>query len=206
MATLRFLTQTPPGGFVYRQAETGLTVTGDSLHDLASKVRAHRRYKGLKPDDESAVALDVHRQICTRLGKDECQPEENDNWVPVPITRRFTLMDMLAFSSTMLEWIKNGGRLVHIDEAKGRKGVCAVCPLNQKQVGCKCGVFYKAINAVIPKERRWDDLHVCAICACSLNTKVNVPMSVLATDKRPLSYPVHCWLHPDNHKVLPPTP
>lgn len=200
MALLKHPGTVPPGGFKYRQPETGLTLTGDSLSDLINKTVSHRRYKGLKPDSAEMVSLDVQRQICTRLGKADCKEEETDSWVPVPTTPRFTLTDILAFSRTLLEFIKSGGALVPIDEAQRRREICVVCPLNQKATGCKCSLFYKAVNAAVPKERRWDDLHVCGICHCSTMAKVNVPLSVIEADKRKLAFPVNCWMH----KGLPP--
>jgi len=207
MALLKHPTMKPPGGFVYRQAETGLKLEGDSLHNLIAKVVAHRRYKKLTPDDEETVGLEVQRQICTRLGLDECKEEAGDVWVPVPTQPRFTLNDILAFSKTALEFVRQGAGLVSVPVAMQRRTICAACPLNQPASGCKCGTFYKMVNAAIPKERQWEDLHVCQLCSCSLKAKVNVPMSVLAADTRKISWPVHCWMHPSpapDHKVLPP--
>lgn len=195
MAVLKHQGTAPPGGFKYKQLETGLTMTGDSLQDLVAKVASHRRYKGLKPDGEEMIALEVQRQICTRLGKEDCKEETGgDKWVPVPVMPRFTLQDFLAFSRTMLEFIKVGGAIVPIDEAQRRRAICVACPLNQRATGCKCSVFYKAVEAAVPKERRWDDLHVCQLCSCSLQAKVQVPMDVLIADRRKIDWPVHCWM------------
>ena len=115
MAILKHPTTVPPGGFRYKQEQTQLMLTGDSLSDLIQKTVSHRRYKGLKPDDAATVSLEVQRQICTRLGKEECKAEEVDSWVPVPITPRFTLMDILAFSKTLLEFIKYISNVYHND-------------------------------------------------------------------------------------------
>lgn len=200
MATLKHPTTSPPGGFKYRQSGTGLTITSDSLQSLIDKVVAHRRYKKLTPDDPATVSLEVQRQICTRLGRNECNAEEKDNWVPLPDQPRFTLMDILAFSKTVFEFIKKGAELVPIEEAKRRRDICLACPLNQRAQGCKCAVFYKMVNSIIPKDRLWDELHVCQVCHCSNAAKVNVPLSVIEADKRKLTFPVHCWQYRD----LPP--
>ncbi len=200
MALLKHPGTTPPGGFRYKQLETGLTVTSDNLTDLINKTVSHRLYKGLKPDDPATVSIEVQRQLCTRLGTEECKAEDKDSWVPLPITPRFTLMDILAFSRTLLEFIKSGGQMVPVEEAQRRRAICVACPLNQRATGCKCAVFYKMVNATVPKERRWDDLHVCGVCHCSNVAKVNVPMSVIEADRRKLSFPVTCW----QHKGLPP--
>lgn len=195
MALLKTPNTAPPGGYKYRQSETGLVVTGDSLNDLVSKVASHRRYKGLKPDGAGIISLEVQRQICARLGTDHCIAEEADTWVPVSSQpRRLTLNDMMAFSKVALEFIKNGGRMTDFDEAKRRAAVCRDCPLNQPASGCKCGTFYKMINASIPVERKFAGLDVCQACACSCVAKVNVPMEVIKADTRPIEYPVNCWM------------
>jgi len=201
MALLKHQNASPPGGWRYRQSETGLVIIGDSLQDLTAKVVTHRQYKGLKPDGPHLVGLEIQRQICSRLGADNCKAEDGDSWVPISSApRRLTLNDMLAFSRTALEFIKNGGSLAPKEEAKSRAAICLNCPLNQPASGCKCGTFYKMIAATIPSDRKFDGLNICQACACSLQAKVNVPMSVLQTDARPIAYPVYCWMNP----VLPP--
>lgn len=204
MATLKYPATAPPGGFIYLQAETKLRLDGDSLHALIAKVISHRRYKGLKPDDEPTVRLEVQRQICTRLGRNDCTAEEMDSWVPQPNNPRFTLSDILAFSRTMLELIKSGKGLVNIHEAERRRAICVGCPLNQRATGCKCGILYKMIDAMIPRERRFADLHICGVCHCSNAAKVNVPLAAIRADGRKLDFPVHCWQHPSHDKDLPP--
>ncbi len=195
MAVLKHPTTSPPGGWKYRQAETLLTLDGDSLHALVDKVVSHRRYKGLKPDDPQLVNLEVQRQICTRLGTGECKPEsEVDEWVPLPITPRFTLMDILAFSKTMLEFAKSGGKLVSKEELKRRADICRGCACNQPAQGCKCSIFYKMVNASVPSDRREPNLHICACCSCSLIGKTNMPASVLKADTRKINYPGFCWM------------
>lgn len=203
MALLKSPNTAPPGGFRYRQAETGLTLIGDSLQALTAQVVSHRRHKGLKPDGEHLVGLEIQRQICTRLGHDYCKAEQNDNWVPIVAeAKRSTLNDMLAFSKVALEFIKGGGQMVPKEEAQRRAAICKDCPLNQPAAGCKCGTFYKMIAATVPADRKFADLNVCKACACTLQAKVNVPMSVLQVDNRPISYPDFCWMNTG----LPPSP
>ncbi len=194
MALLKTPNTSPPGGFKYVQSETKLTIVGDSLQDLTAKVVSHRKYKGLKPDDTHTVGHEIQRQICTRLGNGECKPEAADVWVPVKTTKRFSLSDILAFSKAMIEFAKSGASMAPMDEAQRRRKICADCPINQRAVGCKCSLFYKAVDAALPKERRFHDMHICGICNCSNAVKVNMPVSVLLTESRDLSFPVHCWL------------
>jgi len=196
MALLKHPQTAPPGGFKYRQIETGLLISGDSLIDLAQRVRSHRQYKGLKPDGLDGILLEVQRQICARLDKDSCAEEEKDNWVPIPSQpRRLTLNDMLAFSKVAIEFIKNGGAMVPKEEALRRANICRACPLNQPASGCKCGTFYRMLNSAIPADRKFDGLNVCQACACSCVAKVNVPMEVIKADDRKIAFPLNCWMH-----------
>lgn len=202
MALLKLQNTKPPGGYTYLQAETGLVIDSDSLHGLVAKVIQHRQYRSLGPTDDATVLLEVQRQICSRLGENECYAEKDDTWTPVPRPGHIRLTEIMAFSKTMLEWIKAGGALVPMEEAQRRRGICAKCPLNQMPTGCKCGLLYKMIAAIIPKERRFEDLHVCKICACTLKAKASLPLAVIeaGTAGRNLAFPVHCW----QHKSLPP--
>lgn len=177
-------------------------MTSDSFHGLVAKVVSHREYRSLPNVDAATAERDIHAQICTRLGTNDCSPDPGDNWVPVPTTTFIRLADIMGFSKTMLEWIRKGLALVPMEEAQQRRGICANCPLNQASTGCKCGMLYKAIEACIPKERQFDELHICKLCSCTLKAKVNVPAEVIEAGEkgRGLRYPVHCWLHKD----LPP--
>src|SRR6185369_15925185 len=84
MATLRQKNTKPPRGWNYIQAETSLTIEGDSLDELTNRVIQHRQHRGLTPTDYKTVSLEIERQICTRLSRAECRSEgTTDSWVPV---------------------------------------------------------------------------------------------------------------------------
>ncbi len=202
MAHLKHVGTAPPGGYTYRQKETGLTITSDSFHGLVAKVITHREYRSLPNTDEATVEREIHNQICMRLGTNECTADPGDDWVPIPNNGFIKLADILSFSKTLLEWMSKGLALVPMEEAQRRRAICVACPLNRPATGCRCAVLYQMINACIPKERKFEDLHVCGICRCSLKAKVSVPMEVIEAgeDGRNLKFPVHCW----RHKVLPP--
>lgn len=201
MARLKFPQASPPGGYTYRQKETGCTITSDNLMGLVLKVRQHRAYKGLSPTDVPTVRIEIERQICTRLNHEHCIAEPGDDWTPVKDSAHIKLSDILAFSKTMLEWFAKGLPLIPMKEAQRRRQVCVDCPLNRQPSGCKCGALYRLIAATVPKERQFEDVHVCGVCQCALKAKVNLPMEVIqaGTKGRDLQFPVHCW----QHKALP---
>jgi hypothetical protein len=89
VALLKFKKEVPPLGFWYIQPQSHLRIEGDSLKETAEKVIAHRKYKGFEPTDYPTVALEVERQICSRLGTFHCQPEKGEKtWTPIQMERR----------------------------------------------------------------------------------------------------------------------
>lgn len=206
MARLRFKDTVPPRGWFYIQRETNLRIVGESLSDLAVKVAEHRRYKGLPNATKQQASLDIERQICSRLGRRECVAEGvKDEWQPVNDVPLLSLSAILGFSRAMLEWIATGKELVSKEESDRRASICKGCQLNNPVVGCKCSLFYKLVNKSIPFERRDAALGICGVCSCSLQAKVNLPMSVIkaSNEQRDLSYPSFCWQADDPEAKAP---
>lgn len=200
MALLRYPREGPPGGWWYFQAETRLRIVGESLEDLTRRVCEHRKHKSLAPDAEAEVRVEIERQICSRLDETQCRREgAHDSWVPIPNDGR--LLDLGAIvsaSRVALEWVKGGAKLVDEKEAQRRREICAVCALNQPATGCKCAPLYRLVEAAVPREKRFEDLHVCAVCACTLKAKVWMPMDAISGENERLAraYPVWCWQNP----------
>lgn len=197
MAILKRLNTTPPGGWQYIQPETKLKLIGDSFDALERNVKAHREHRGIPIPEGAGLSREIQRQICERLTDHDCFPEgEKDPWVPRPNTPLFTLRDILAFSKTALDFIQGGGVLEDIQEVNRRREVCENCPLNSVATGCKCSIFYKAVDAVIPRERRFASLHICGACSCSLVAKVNLPAETIAAGERGADhrFPINCWV------------
>lgn len=198
MATLKRHREAPPGGFQYFQRETEFTIKAESLGELVDLIIAHRKYKNLHPQDYGNVQLEAERQMCIRLGRLECKPEgRTDKWVPQDNMREHVTMgDVLTFSKAALAFIASGGELAPIEEVERRAKICKTCPLNQPMSGCSCGLFYKAIDATVPRARRLDGLHVCRVCHCSLTAKANLPDNQVAISNEGKDYKwpeQECW-------------
>lgn len=146
----------------------------DDANDLIKQVVAHRLYKNLSPQGPDEVWLDIQRQICVRLTRDDCQSEGTaDKWKPQGNDRiRITMGDVLAFSKASLEWVKSGFALTTPEESERRAAICRVCPLNVPMTGCSCDTFYKVLAASVPQSRKLPGLHVCGACHCSMEVKV----------------------------------
>lgn len=193
MAILKRRNETPPGGWVYFQKETEYTMKSENEDSLIALVVAHRKYRNLQPQEPALVALDVERQICVRLGFGECKREgTGDAWVPRDGSKQpVTMSGVLAFSRAALAFLASGAELAPMDEVARRAAGCRACPLNQPMSGCACNIFYKAIDAAIPRARRFDGLHVCRACDCSLVAKVNLTPAqiVVSNEGRNITWP-----------------
>lgn len=197
MATLRSRNTKPPGGFWFIEQTSHLRIEGDSIGELVGRIVQHRAYTGLRPVDPTEVQLEAERQICTRLSKSECRPEGGDDeWTP--IVSKIGIPNptqILDFSRVAMEWVARGLDLAPVEEAERRAAICRGCQNNTPLTGCKCSIFYKAINKAIPNARRLPGLGVCSACGCSLQAKVNVPGNVLVASNvdRDMDFPSFCW-------------
>lgn len=184
MALLKKHNETPPGGWTYFQRETEFTIKGENEQQLIDLVVAHREYRNLYPKDRESVRLDIERQICTRLGNLECKAEgKDDKWVPQnPVRNVVTMSMMLSFSKTAMAFAASGMQLATMEEAQRRAKMCNDCPLATPVAGCSCGTFYKAIEAVLPAERRFgQEKKVCMVCNCSVAVKMNLTDDQIVT-------------------------
>lgn len=197
MARYKFHNVSPPGGWRYWQKETRFTIKADSLNALIEKVRGHRTYKGFTPTDRESVRLDIERQICARLTKNECKPEgPEDSWVPLEDPNSLlSIKKVWSFSKAAVDWLTSGRPMVSEAEMQRRAAICLDCPLNQNVTGCgSCGVM-GIINSAIPKDRRVDGLNECVACGCSVKALVNVPEGTIlaAHEGRTINLPDWCW-------------
>ncbi len=201
MAKLKFINEVPPTGFWYIQPKTNLRIEADGLKELISLVLDHRLYRGLTPTDRETVALEVERQICSRLSEYHCKKEgPDDKWVPFTYSNTIVKISaVLGFSKAAFEWFTSGHELVPEEKALARKAKCDGCPLNWPLSGCKCGKVAKFIAKVVPKEKRYESLGVCMVCECSLPAKVWLPRNVIdaSNEGRKLRFPQDgsCWQH-----------
>lgn len=212
MATLRFWNQNPAGGWKFLQFQSRLVIEGESGDDLVDRVQQHRTHKGFTPTDKPSIRLEIERQICGRLGINECRPEGiEDEWVPVPADSDVMNLDkIMSFSEAAWAWLKTGGEIVPLPEAERRAAICRDCPANcdtgKDCFNCALGGL---IRLAVPPDRRLPSLKICGHCSCDLQSKVNMPDSVIiASDKgRGIVFPIWCWQRAiiEAHKSLPKT-
>lgn len=188
--------QEPFGGWKYLQAETLAAFTSDNLDSLVEKVRLHRAYKGLKPDDAEGVRRDVEAQLCLGLDTRYCAGDAGEKWSPLSIFFNLSVDQILDFTKAMFAWLKAGGEFADKKVAVERAAICRACPLNHRAHACACGPLYAMVDSLVPGERREPGLHVCHVCGCSLTLKVVMPQGVIHAQNAnsPKSYPAFCWI------------
>ncbi len=199
MALLKSFRDTPPGGFQYFQLETECTIKAECWPEIVDKVIEHRKYKNLHPQDRAAVELDIQRQMCRKLGKDECVSEgPQDKWLPLPHEKTMLTLDaVVGFSKAAIAFVASGGEMEPMDEVRRRAEICRTCLFNQRISGCRCAPFYALLDKTIPRARRMPDLGVCVKCSCSLAVKVNLTEEqvIASNEGRDIQWPQdqECW-------------
>lgn len=188
----------PPGGFRYTEYRSGAVIEDHSLWGVVDKVIAHRKHRGWGPTDQVTVRAEVENQLCQRLNRTKCKPDgPDDPWKPVDdLVPSIGLTQIMSASRAALEWIKGGLGMSSIEDSDKRRAICARCPMNQNAHGCKCDILYKTINAIVPPDRQFPELHICGACGCSLKAKVASPDSVIVASEKGKStkYPANCWV------------
>jgi len=185
---------TPPGGWKYKQKETGLWIDDNtSLEKLAVKVSAHRKYKEIEPSDLESVTSDIETQICMRLDGDGCVGEGD---VYKDQGFNLKLSNIESASKSLLKFMEMGGEFADPNEAGIRAEICRGCPFNRPAKSCLCNKFMKVVNdLVLKKGSPREGLDICGICGCSLQAKTNVPMEVVkkSNEGKNFKYPEWCW-------------
>lgn len=180
-----------PGGWQYRQPETGYVMRSIVWGDLARRVASHRVANGiaLKPGWESELENDV----CEQAGYDGrvCQFVEN----PAP-RRGVRLDDVLNFLRVAARWLPKR-EWVAQEEAERRAAICAKCPLNVKVDGCTtCRNLVKDVAEFLGSRTTPQDseLEACGVCGCSNKAQVHLPMDALARGvTADMEFPEWCW-------------
>ena len=201
----------PPGGWVYRQPESGVVIRGGSWNDLLENIKVHRisnNYPiGLKFREEIADAL------CREMpgGGDKYCEEPSDR---VPQTqRKLGVGDLKNFLRVLKKWKSQGFGFVSQDEAERRASICATagpggtpCPSNQPVAGCLgCqGIVGLLTDVVGNRQTAFDKmLSGCQVCGCALKAAVHVPLQAQQAGTEGMEFPAHCWKGQDAEQPSP---
>ena len=193
MLKLRDKSIGPPGGWRYRQPESGVVISGGSWPALITKVNQHRQANGYP------ITIEMERQVEAFMC--DAQPGECAEVDDEP-PRTFRLSEVIAFTGLMLESIFTGSPRASEEEAARRGKICAGCADNVKVEGscngCSAGAVQRMLEKVCGKKstEHDDKLHSCRHCGCLNKAQIWFPLGLLQrhtsaeVDK---ALPSHCW-------------
>jgi hypothetical protein len=192
---LKTLNIGPPGGFTYRQKESGFSMTGITFQALVKKVAQHRTNDNYPMIGEGYLTLsaEVEAQICERLSPIDQVALCDNNFRPVTSIH---WTQVITFLKTLVAWFTTGFVLVPQEEAERRAAICINCPYNVGLSGCGgCKTAVSVMRASLLKATTSQDagLQACGVCGCDNPTQVHVPLEVLRAGKVDLPYPTWCW-------------
>lgn len=182
----------PPGGFIYRQPETGHLMKGTTFRELLAKVATHRNNNRI--ETTSRLSDEIEQAICARLSPEDQHAHCKDG---LPSRKTISWREVDRFLGTMAAWAQGGLKLVSQEEAERRAAICEKCPLNIGLHGC--GMCRMALNEAREKILKRGTSHdsslkACGVCGCDNKLQVHVPLNVLKSRQQEgLSYPDFCW-------------
>ncbi len=184
----------PPGGWKFKDPDSGFWLEGRSIEQLVSNVIYSRKKNGYTGSlDPEETEQEILKQICSIIGEPHCKSDE-EMTIYEDKTGIFKLDKITSIASAALEMAK-GEELVDGKELARRQAICNKCFLNRPARGCACATVYKMINAAIPDNRRDENLEMCGACGCMINAKIQLPMSAVNAANKGSNnkYPSHCW-------------
>lgn len=170
---LRNISTFPPGGFLYKQKETGFKPTPMMpFPTVIAEVLGHRRGNNLAGATREEVERDVHEFNCQRLGNDprwcESNVKKNSNpdtrilqaspaHVKNLVARVVSAIEAIGSGTKILsEWVGDGLRPVPHGRAQSRSDVCTKgnlghpCPFNKVSTGARAAAA--AVGAKIKEQ------------------------------------------------------
>lgn len=183
MAHLLNRNESPNGGWMYRQPESGAIFKGRTWRQLVRQVRPHRE----------AMGYDAGAGWEDRLEAEVLQQYPNLRQPP-----ELSLDVLKRFVKTAASWFMGGGQFVAQEEAERRAEICSACPLNKSMsggCGALCDMTAEAAAALSNHSTSYDArLKNCAVCSCYNKLKVWVPMEQISNEGIPNeAWPSFCW-------------
>ena len=180
----------------YTDAETGLSVRGETLKLLVNRMKTALAGANLPiPEDLEQRIL---REIC-KAAPDSCL-YINEEAPHLTTKKGYTIRDVKAFIKSVEGTITQGG-VVDQDTAEERTNTCMRCPYNTNLPGCEgcsgvANIVFRVIGA--RKTKNLGYLKQCGVCGCSLKAKVWVPQETIKAtaqiQENMNDFPDWCWV------------
>lgn len=199
MLDLKDRSYVPPGGYRYRQPESGLLIHSTSFLNLIEAVRLHRvaNHYPIPHTFES----DVANGVCLEVSE-ACQEVS-----PSGAAKPMGLADVLRLTGLVGESLLRGQPVVDDALAEHRAATCAGCRDNVDPSGgcsaCQSEAAAKLMASLVGSRatRRDADLKTCRHCGCFNKVQLWIPGDILRrhSEKATLDLlPRHCWKREEN--------
>lgn len=220
MARLRWKDRFPPGGWMFKQPQTGWSANphvgfGEVVRQIVEHRRANPRF-GLATD-EASVGQELEQFTVNRLRSVRGGEQwlVGDAGAPVPKAmppqrrgggRAAGVEKVKAGLSLVREWLGDGLEPVGREEAERRAEICAGCGENQRPGfgGKMLARAAQAVAALVEAKHemrlgtsRDGELQQCNVCRCDLKLKVWVPLEHVrmgTTEQEMKAFPDVCWV------------
>jgi len=190
---LKYRNMEPPGGFVFKDEDTGLWIQSlKTLGDLVQECINHRRINKLPIPEHFAEQIETF--LCFRVDPTLVldMPEQDRS------KEILTIFKVNKYTTEFLQtWKKNGLKFVPIEEATTRAATCVNCEFNAKQICWTCKGSDQWIRGWTGRKTKHDkQLGVCKFDAILLFASIhaNHPTLVMKEFKNP--FPDFCWKKP----------
>lgn len=187
--------ESPPEGWKFTVAETGVVVTAPYFKILKSRVRAHLVANNLPVADDFDSWLADAACKENSLGAPFCGQEVAK---PVGIMPYLTFGVAARFIKTVIGAVRDR-KFVSREEAERRVAVCMACPYAGSIAGCKgCSSIFKEMERALadsPVNVEEGKEH-CLACGCLIRAKVLLDNGTLdRAEAGSESVPYHesCW-------------
>ncbi len=184
----------PPGGWYYKDPETGREFRPVAWNDMLPEIQAHRRANNLPIS--TALREQVEEQVCKHVPPEWCGNAQVQGRV-----EPLTFQQVLSGTAVLIDWMKSGANIVSQNEADERSRTCAHCHYNSGISGCSncsMGKVRELVGRIVgPRTTQGDSMiQACKICGCSLKAKVWIPLDILQrhmTAEQNSAFPEWCW-------------
>lgn len=212
----------PPGGFIFRQPQTGWEAPRHLSFDATVKEIIRHRINNPQhklPVDRATVEAELENFTIARLKARpgwEAYLTDGEPTVPKSLPLRDRAARVVAGAKKYVTntvagaslWAKffGDGEPVSKDVAERRAAICIACPYHLR------GNFAQRFNSVVGRELQaifgklkevnmttaYDEsLTVCDICDCPMRAKVWIPIDRIESDLKEetkAKLPKHCWI------------
>jgi hypothetical protein len=187
----------PPGGWYYKDPETGREFRPVAWNDMLPEITAHRKANNLPIS--ATLKEQVEEQVCRHVPPEWCGNLEVQGRV-APLSFDQVLQGTAVLRDVVLHLIK-GGLLVDQNMANDRGRICAHCHYNSGIAGCascSMGKLRELIVKIVGQRVSSADnmIQACNICGCALKAKIWIPLDILQkhlSDDQNAAFPEWCW-------------